>query len=126
MMYSAPSGPISEAELIRAPYKEDVLVIRGGYSGRFGVLCWTRDDGRLLREVCTILENVTGAEGVREAAAPCRWVLATAPRAAGGGQTSRHPFPCTCICISVRCASLWLGTGGSFQGNNDALIIALD
>ena len=27
-------------------------------SGRFGVLFWTRDDGRLLREVSTILENV--------------------------------------------------------------------
>ena len=36
-----PSGPISEAEFIRAPYKEDVLVVLWCYSGRFGVLVWT-------------------------------------------------------------------------------------
>ena len=30
-----PSGPISEAELIRAPSKEDLLVIQGSYAGRF-------------------------------------------------------------------------------------------
>ena len=32
------------------------------YSGRFGVLFWTREDGRLLREVCTILEHVDFSE----------------------------------------------------------------
>ena len=32
------------------------------YSGRFGVLFWTREGGRLLREVCTILEHVDFSE----------------------------------------------------------------
>ena len=32
------------------------------YSGRFGVLFWTREGGRLLREVCTLLEHVDFSE----------------------------------------------------------------
>ena len=32
------------------------------YSGRFGMLFWRREDGRLLREMCTIFEHVDFSE----------------------------------------------------------------
>ena len=46
----------------KGPLKKSVLVILWCYSGRFGVLFLTRDDGRLLREVCTSLEHVDLSE----------------------------------------------------------------
>ena len=43
--------------------------------------------------------------------------LGRAARVAGGESRT---------CISVRCTSVWLGTGGALQGYNGGLSIALD
>ena len=51
-------GRVDKGPFIR----RSVLVILWCSSGRFGVLVWTRDDGRLLREACTILGNVDFSE----------------------------------------------------------------